>query len=84
MLLAGRSFHARLDRRGARQDLRLPDIEKFFDDEVLAATSGAGAPAKISFTDPDALIAIDTIDDQARMALCTREDLTRHRLLRPD
>jgi tRNA(Ser,Leu) C12 N-acetylase TAN1 len=82
--LAGQSFHARLHRRGGRQDLRSPDIEKFFDDEVLAATSEAGAPAKISFTDEDAVIAIDTIDDQAGMALWTREELARHRLLRPD
>jgi tRNA(Ser,Leu) C12 N-acetylase TAN1 len=81
--LAGRSFHARLHRRGLRQELKSPDVEKFFDDEILAATGEAGAPAKLSFTDPDAVIAIDTVDDQAGMALWTREDLARHRLLRP-
>jgi tRNA(Ser,Leu) C12 N-acetylase TAN1 len=82
--LAGHSFHARLHRRGARQELRSPDIEKFIDDEILAATSEAGTPATMSFTDPDAVIAIDTIDDQAGMGLWTRDDLARHRLLRPD
>ena len=82
--LTGRSFHVRLHRRGERHDLRTPDAERFFDDAVLEATTLAGMPAKISFTDPDVVIAIDTIDDRAGIALWTREDLTRHRLLRPD
>jgi hypothetical protein len=41
-------------------------------------------PARVSFTDPDALIAIDTIDGRAGISLWTRDDLARHRLLRPD
>lgn len=82
--LAGRSFHARLHRRGAHQELSSPEIEKFLDEEVLAGTSEVGTPARVSFTDPDLVIAIDTIDDQAAMAIWTRDDLARHRLLRPD
>ena len=82
--LAGRSFHVRLHRRGAKIDLGTPDAERLFDDVVLEATAKAGAPAKVSFTDPDAVLAIDTIDDRAGLALWTREDLARHRLLRPD
>jgi len=30
------------------------------------------------------VIAIDTVDDRAGIGLWTREDLTRHHLLRPD
>ena len=82
--LSGTSFHVRLHRRGARHDLRTPDVERFFDDALLDATAEAGTPCKISFTDPDAVIAIDTIDDRAGVGLWTREDLARHRLLRPD
>jgi tRNA(Ser,Leu) C12 N-acetylase TAN1 len=81
--LVGRSFHVRLHRRGARHDLRTPDAERFLDDALLDATTLAGAPAKVSFTDPDIVIAIDTIDDRAGVALWTREDLARHGLLRP-
>jgi tRNA(Ser,Leu) C12 N-acetylase TAN1 len=82
--LAERSFHVRFHRRGASHDLRTSDVERLLDDAILAATSEAGVPAKISFTDPDAVIAIDTVDDRAGLALWTREDLARHRLLRPD
>jgi tRNA(Ser,Leu) C12 N-acetylase TAN1 len=82
--LAGRSFHVRLHRRGDRRELPTPDIEKFLDDAVLAVTAAAGSPARISFTDPDVVIAVDTVDDRAGIGLWTRDDLVRHRLLRPD
>jgi tRNA(Ser,Leu) C12 N-acetylase TAN1 len=55
-----------------------------FDDLLLDATAMKGAQSKISFTDPDAVIAIDTVDDRAGIGLWTREDLAHHRLLRPD
>lgn len=81
--LAGRTFHVRLHRRGATLDVGTQDAERLLDDTVLAATAKAGTPGKVSFTDPDAVIAIDTVDERAGLALWTREDLARHRLLRP-
>jgi tRNA(Ser,Leu) C12 N-acetylase TAN1 len=82
--LMGRSFHVRLHRRGTRLDLHSPEIERLFDDHIMAVTVEAGAPARISFTDPDAVIVLDTIDDRAGASMWTRDDLARHRLLHPD
>lgn len=82
--LTGSSLHVRLHRRGDRHELRTPDIERWFDEMLLDATAAAGVPCTISFTDPDVVIAIDTIDDRAGIGLWTREDFARHRLLRPD
>jgi tRNA(Ser,Leu) C12 N-acetylase TAN1 len=82
--LTGRSFHVRLHRRGPGLDLRTPDGERFFDEAIIAATTAAKTPARISFADPDVVIVVDTIDDRAGLALWTRDDLARHRLLRPD
>ena len=82
--LVGRSLHVRVHRRGPQLELRTPDAERFFNDGIIDATTKAGTPARISFTDPDAVIVIDTIDDRAGLAVWTREDLARHRLLRPD
>jgi tRNA(Ser,Leu) C12 N-acetylase TAN1 len=82
--LGGGSLHVRLHRRGDGHNLRTQDTERLFDDLLLGATVAAGAPCKISFTDPDMVIAIDTVDDRAGVALWTREDLARHRLLRPN
>lgn len=82
--LAGSSFHVRLHRRGDKQGLHTPDVERALDEFLLEATAAAGSPCKISYTDPDAVIAIDTVEDRAGVGLWTREDLARHRLLRPD
>jgi tRNA(Ser,Leu) C12 N-acetylase TAN1 len=81
--LAGRTFHVRLHRRGSGRELPTPETERFLDDAILNATTAAGQPAHVSFTDPDAVVTIDTIDDRAGMSLWTRDDLLRHRLLRP-
>jgi tRNA(Ser,Leu) C12 N-acetylase TAN1 len=81
--LVGRSFHVRLHRRGPKLELRTQDAERFLNDAVIEATTKAGMPARISFTDPDAVIVIDTVDDRAGIAMWTRADVARHRLLRP-
>ena len=82
--LAGRSFHVRWHRRGARYNLGTHDAERSFDDSIIDTTTKAGAPGKISFTDPDVVIAIDTIDNRAGLAMWTREELARFHILRPD
>ncbi len=82
--LGGRSFHVRLRRRGARHEIHAHEVERYLDEALIDALAQANSPGKISFTDPDAVIAIDTVDDCAGLALWTREDLVRHRLLRPD
>jgi tRNA(Ser,Leu) C12 N-acetylase TAN1 len=82
--LAGRSFHVRFHRREPRINLRTPDVEKFLDDALLHRLSHDGTTGKISFTDPDFVLAVDSVDDRAGIGLWTRDDLNRHRLLRPD
>ncbi len=82
--LTGRSFHVRLRHRGGGREIHAHDVERHLDEALLDALAQAGSPGKISFSDPDAVIAIDTVDDCAGLALWTREDLTRHPLLRPD
>ncbi len=82
--LAGCSFHVRLHGRGSGHDLHAQDIEQYLDKKILDALANAGQPGKISFSDPDAVIAIDTVDDHAGIALWSRADLAHHRLLRPD
>ncbi len=82
--LAGRSFHVRFHHRGTASDLPTPDVERFMNDALLEALRQAGTPGSISFSDPEVIIAIDTLDRRAGLGLWSREDLARHRLLRPD
>jgi tRNA(Ser,Leu) C12 N-acetylase TAN1 len=82
--LANSSFHVRLHRRGLHSEIHTPDVERHLDEFLLAALQQAGTPASMSFTDPDAIVAIETIDDRAGLSLWMRQDLEKHRLLRPD
>jgi tRNA(Ser,Leu) C12 N-acetylase TAN1 len=82
--VAGLSFHVRLHRRGPHHDLHSPEAERFLDEALLDAAGGTGMPCRIAFADPDAVVAIDTVDDRGGVALWMREDLKHHRLLRPD
>jgi tRNA(Ser,Leu) C12 N-acetylase TAN1 len=73
-----------LHRRGAKHELGSQDAERLFNDAIVDATTRAGTPSRISFTDPDVVIAIDTIDNRAGLAMWVREELARYHVLRPD
>jgi hypothetical protein len=70
--------------RGAVHAFGTQEAERLLDDAVIDAAAAGGGPGRIAFTDPDAVIAVDTVDGRAGLSLWTREDLARHRLLRPD
>jgi tRNA(Ser,Leu) C12 N-acetylase TAN1 len=72
--LSGKSFHVRLHRRGFKGVLSTHREEQFLADALLTVLQGAG---RIAFTDPDAIIQIETIDGRAGMSLRTRDDIRR-------
>jgi len=82
--LAERSLHVRLRRRGTKHDLRTQEAERLFNDAIVDAATRAGTPSTISFTDPDVVIEIDTVDNRAGLGLWTRDELARYHVLRPD
>ena len=82
--LAGKTFHVRMHRRGFKGQLSSQDEERFLDHVLTDALQAAGTPGVIGFDDPDAIIAIDSVDNRAAMALWTREDLDRYPFLRLD
>ena len=67
-----------------KHHLRTPDVEWTLDEMVLDALKQARTSGRISFSEPDMVIVIDTVDDRAGVALWTHEELARHKLLRPD
>lgn len=76
--LSGKSFHVRLHRRGFKGILSTPREERFLDEALLAVNRGA---SRIDFTDPDAVIQIETIDGRAGMSLWTRDERRRYPFL---
>jgi hypothetical protein len=58
--------------------------EQSLDGLLLQALAEAGAPGVITFDDPDAIVALETVDTRAGAALWTREDLQNYFLLHLD
>lgn len=79
--LADKSFHLRMHRRGFKGKLSGLEEEKFLDTYLLEALEMAGTPGRITFADPDAIIALETVGTRAGLSLWTREQLQRYPLL---
>ena len=82
--LHGRSFHVRMHRRGFKGRLSSQHEERFLDEALLARLAAAGAPGRIDFEDPDAVIDVETVDNRAGLSFWTREDLKRYPFLKVD
>jgi tRNA(Ser,Leu) C12 N-acetylase TAN1 len=79
--LAGKTFHVRMHRRGFKDQLRSEEEERLLNAAIVDATTPSGKPAVVSFDNPDAIIAVETIGNQAGMSLWFREDLQRYPFL---
>jgi hypothetical protein len=82
--LAGKSFHVRMHRRGFKGRMHATQEEQLLSDCLLQALQDLGWPGEITFDDPDCVLAVETADTRAGMALWTREDLKRFPFLRID
>lgn len=82
--LEGAKFHVRLHRRGFKGSLSTTDEERFLDHVLLERLVRDGTPGGVTFDDPDAVLAIDTVDGRAGMSLWSREELGRYEFLGVD
>ncbi len=79
--LAGKSFYVRMHRRGFKGRLDEGQEERRVGELVLDALEKAGTPARVTFDDPDLVLVIETIGQQAGLSLWTREDRVRYPFL---
>lgn len=82
--LAGKTFHIRMHRRGFKGRLSSQNEERFLDEVLLEALDKMGHPGRITFADPDAILALETVDGRAGLSLWSREDLQRYPFLHLD
>ena len=82
--LAGRGFHVRMHRRGVKGKLSTMEEERLLDGHLLEALELAGNKGSITFDDPDAIVALETLGGRAGLSLWTREELKRYPLLHLD
>jgi len=83
-MLADRSFHVRMHRRGFKEKMASNEEERFLDDFFLNALKKEGIEGNISFQNPDAIVVVETVGSRAGMSIWTREDLDRYPFLRLD
>lgn len=82
--LGGKGFHVRMHRRGFKGRLSGFEEEQFLDDTLLEALRKAGTTGHITFENPDAIIAVETISNWAGLSLWTSEQLQRYPFIRID
>lgn len=82
--LVGKTFHIRMHRRGFKGRLSSQHEERFLDAVLLEALDKTGKSSRITFEDPDAILALETIDCRAGLSLWRREDMQRYPFLHLD
>ena len=82
--LDGVTFHVRCHRRGRVNDLDTAEEEDFLGDAILRLLDDRGTPGRVSFDDPDVVIDIETLNDEAAISMWTRDDLSSYPFLRID
>ncbi len=82
--LAGKKFHVRMHRRGFKGRISSLEEEHFLDRVLLEELGKIGNPGQINFDDPDAIIVVETVGQQAGLSCWTREELQRYPLLKLD
>lgn len=82
--LADKSFHVRMRRRGFKGKLSSMDEERFLDGLIIDALGKEDKQARISFDDPDCIIAVESVGTRAGLSLFTRDELERYEFLKMD
>lgn len=80
--LAGKTVHVRMRRRGHKGELHGLELERRIGRALLEELARRGTPGRFALDDPDAVIAIETIHDEAGLALWKRADLEQYPFLR--
>ena len=80
--LAGQSFFVRLERRGLKGRLHTPTFERDLADRLWKALEARGHSPRVEFEDPDAIVVVETIGDEAGIALVTRALRVEHPFIR--
>jgi tRNA(Ser,Leu) C12 N-acetylase TAN1 len=70
--LAGGSFIVRLERRGLKGRLDTAVAERAIGERVWRALEARGRPPRVEFRDPDAILVIETLGDEAGLAVLPR------------
>jgi tRNA(Ser,Leu) C12 N-acetylase TAN1 len=70
--IAGRSFYVRVERRGLRGVLSSSEVERTLGAALWRGLEAAGHTPRVTFDDPDVVVAVETLGDRGGVALLDR------------
>jgi adenylyl- and sulfurtransferase ThiI len=82
--LAGQVFHVRMHRRGFKGRLSSQEEELFLDHFLIDSLQQQGSDAELGFDNPDFILALETLGQQAGMSLWSRQQIAGYPLLKLD
>jgi tRNA(Ser,Leu) C12 N-acetylase TAN1 len=71
--LVGRSFHVRVERRGQKEVARSDGLERRLGTGLVDALRARGAEPRVTFDDPDCIVAIELVGRVCGIGLVDRE-----------
>ena len=71
--VAGRSFYVRLERRGLKGIVHTPTVEREVGAALISKAAEYGGTTRVSFQDPDLVVAVETTGKTVGVGLLTRE-----------
>ncbi len=80
--LAGTTFHVRVERRGRRRVLQSDELERQVGTALVEALRARGDTPRVSFKDPDLIVAVELIGDAGGIGLVPRALRQRYRFVR--
>lgn len=69
---------------GFKSRLSTIEEEKFLGTYILEQLEQSGSPCKINFDNPDVIIAVETVAQQAGISIWSREDIEHYPILKLD
>jgi len=79
----GRPFYVRLKRRGHKGKIHSQEVEQALDDFLKKEIAAQGFSPVIDFTEPECVVVVEIIHNQAGVGFVTREHLARYPFLLP-
>jgi tRNA(Ser,Leu) C12 N-acetylase TAN1 len=80
--LVGRTFHVRVERRGHKQVVQSDRMERALGTALVEELKRRGATPRVTFADPDLIVAVELIGDTGGVGLVSRELRARYPFVR--
>ena len=81
-VLVERSFHVRVERRGHKQLVQSDQLERRLGTALVDALEARGETPRVTFDDPDLIVAVELIGDAGGIGLVPRTWRERYRFVR--